>query len=240
MNILRRIAIHPLGYPLKKAGAFILSKLRLTAWARLHTGQLLKVDLPSAVGRSIWLRGIYEPEVEAYIRKVLRPKDAFIDVGAHVGYFSVIAAGVVGEEGEVHAFEPQRELCSLLKMSIEANALFMVRINPLALWSDTINVILMTQQDSGFSFVQAPSSGRFKSAIMVPTTTLDEYVHHHVHCPVRVIKIDVEGAELHVLLGAQRTLQTHSPCLVVEAQDCWLQRFGHKLEDLFDYLSGFG
>lgn len=88
MNLWRRTITHRLAAPMKKLGAHLLSRTRLTAWAHLHTGQLLKVDLSSSVGRSIWLRGIYEPEVEAYIRRVLQPGDVFIDVGAHVGYFS--------------------------------------------------------------------------------------------------------------------------------------------------------
>src|SRR5687767_10802635 len=95
------IDYEPLAFA-RKLGTGILSRSNISAWCDLHTGQLLKVDLSSSVGRSIYIRGVYEPEVERCLRSILRPGDVFIDVGANVGYFSIISSQLVGGSGEVH------------------------------------------------------------------------------------------------------------------------------------------
>lgn len=236
----RLVLTNKFATPLKKFGAVLLSRTSLTAWARLHTGQSLKVDLSSSVGRSIWLRGIYEPEVEAYISRVLKPGDAFIDVGAHVGYFSVIAASIVGNNGEVHCFEPNRKVFELLKASIAFNELRNVHAHPVALWSKSGALVLITPRDSGFSYVRTNESRYNAPGDIVQAITLDQYASQSVKCQVKLIKLDVEGAEYHVLLGMQRILQSQSPCLILEAQDWSLSRFGHNLADIFVLLGGYG
>ncbi|MFQ5874588.1 MAG: FkbM family methyltransferase [Dehalococcoidia bacterium] len=237
MNIWGRVLTHRLASPVKRAGVFLASSTNMTAWVRLHTGQSLKVDLSSSVGRSIWLRGVYEAEVEACIRRTLKPGDAFIDVGAHVGYFSIIAAGIVGETGEVHCFEPNGKVLELLKASIVRNGLRRVYAHPWALWSRSEMLALAVQKDSGFSYVLPVELNGARSLLEIEkTTTLDEYVSSFVERPVRLVKVDVEGAEHHVLSGMERLMRTQSPQLIIEAQDWSLSRYGHGLDDLFGLL----
>lgn len=97
--------------------------------ARHPDGQ--RVDLPdfiihvrdteSAIGRAICEQRIYEPEVKAALETVLRPGMTFIDAGCNIGYFSLLAAGRVGESGRVLAFDPSPVNCRLLRRSAEEN-----------------------------------------------------------------------------------------------------------------------
>jgi FkbM family methyltransferase len=237
----RRVLEHRLAASAKKTGAFLLSHTGFTAWAALRTGHQLKVDLSSSVGRSIWYRGSYEWPVEAQIARILRQGDAFIDVGANVGYFSIVAANLVGEKGEVHGFEPNHKVCRLFKASIAANSLCNVHAIPVALWSESRILGLTGQHDSGFAHVYTERvQGDVRNVENVEAITFDAYAQSFVQRPIKLVKIDVEGAEVHVLHGMRQTLQKDGPCLIVEAQDWSLSQFGHRLEDMFVLLEQYG
>jgi len=238
MSLWRRAIIGNHGSALRKAGALVLSRTNFTAWASLHTAQRLKVDLSSSVGRSIWFRGNYEPEVESVMRRILRPGDAFIDVGSNVGYFSIVGAKMVGPQGGVHAFEPSQKICGYLRESIAANSLKNTFANAIALWSQPKTLNFAVQKNSGFSYVVPIHPGlEGMSPDLVPANTLDRYIDSDLKHPVRLVKIDVEGAECHVLAGMAATLEVHSPVLVVEVVDWLLSRFDNRVEDIFALLS---
>jgi FkbM family methyltransferase len=223
--------------PLRRAGALLLSRTHITAWATLHTKQKLKVDLSSSVGRSIWFRGSYEPEVENLMRLLLKPGDVFVDVGSNVGYFSVIGAQIVARQGEIHAFEPDRKICGYLNESVAANSLNNLFVNETALWRQPGTLSFAAQRDSGFSHLDPKDIQRGSMApVLVQAQTLDRYIESSVKRPVKLLKIDVEGAEYDVLLGMIETLQSQSPFLIVETVDWSLARFGRTVEQLFSLL----
>jgi FkbM family methyltransferase len=171
------------------------------------------------------------------MRRLLQPGDVFIDVGSNVGYFSVIGAQVVGRQGEIHAFEPDRKICGYLKESIAANSLTNLFANEAALWSQPGTLSFAAQRDSGFSHLD-PNGIRPEgdAPVLVRAQTLDRYIQSSVKRPVKLLKIDVEGAEYDVLLGMIETLQSQSPFLIVETVDWSLARFGRTVEQLFSLL----
>jgi FkbM family methyltransferase len=201
---------------------------------RLHTGQRLYVGLASTVGRSIWLRGVYEQEVENHLRRLLRPGDTFVDVGANVGYFSLIAGQLVGATGQVHSFEPDDSARAMLERSIADNELHHVNCHPVALWSKDVALGLMEKADSAYNHVEAAAFSRQKQVRGVDFDSYAESVG--MATPIRLLKIDVEGAEVEVLRGMGQTLARDRPALIVEAQDATLARSGYRLEDIFSLL----
>lgn len=224
--------------PFRRAAGELLQRTQWRAWARLHTGQRLQVDLSSTIGRSILLRGRYEPLVEAVLRSVLEPGDAFVDVGANVGYFAVIASPLVGAAGSVHCFEPNSAVAALLLESVERNGLANVLVEQRALWSRTARQRLHVERNSAISFLEpgeAPIAGSEVAAVR-----LDDYLVQHARMRVSLIKLDIEGAELHALRGAEALLARQKPVLIVEAQDWCLRRYGQDLPDLFGYLEAQG
>jgi FkbM family methyltransferase len=162
-----------------------------------------------------YVEGTYESAVQNALTQTLRPGAVFYDVGANGGFFSLLAASVVGPRGKVVSFEPHPETARLLARQMYINGMQQVDVVIAAVSNevgmaqfddDTVSVM------AGLTDIHPNSSSRFK--IWVKTTTIDEEVQKRA--PPDVIKIDVEGAELRVLQGAQRLLHEKRPVLLVE------------------------
>jgi FkbM family methyltransferase len=174
------------------------------------------------------------------LREHLRPGDTFVDVGANVGYLSVVAASLVGSSGHVHAFEPNDRLGALLRDSARANGLGHLHVNETGLWSSSGSLVLRVEPSSAHSYLRVDAADARPTDLRVPVTTLDDYLDLHRRPPVRLVKIDVEGAELHVLRGALRCLERDHPLLVLEVLDWGLARFGDDAEGVFAFLQNLG
>jgi hypothetical protein len=108
-----------------------------------------------AVGRAIHSEGIYEPHVTAIIKKSLKPGMVFVDIGANIGYFSLLAAKLVGPNGLVLAFEPSQGSCTLLQMSAWLNHLSNIEIYPFAAAEQDSSVVFDTLMGSNGSISMA-------------------------------------------------------------------------------------
>ena len=163
LKILRTILTHPCLKPFRTFVATLLSKSNIVLCANLHTGQKLQVDLASTVGRSIYLRGSYEPDVENILSRTLKEGDIFLDVGANVGYFSIVSSKLVGESGCVYSFEPSPRICRLLTISSKKNRLNNITIVPFALSNISSTVLFKDLHSSGFSYIASGySAGIFR------------------------------------------------------------------------------
>lgn len=169
---------------------------------------------------------VWESEVTAYIREHLKAGMTFVDVGAQNGYFTIIAARLVGD-GKVIAFEPQAKCREILLTNLEWNRLGdKVVVSQLALYSRDI----WGSVEHGDIFSPG-EHGTTKAA------TLDAYLHGEC---VNIIKIDVEGCEFDVLVGAMHTLVNCKPTLIVELHPVKAQEnFGHDVSGLMTFLHDF-
>lgn len=157
--------------------------------------------------------GEYEPHVVAMLRAHLTPGATFVDVGANVGYHTVIAAGVVGPTGRVIAVEANPENARLLKRSVTLNGFEHVDVLPIALAASWGSLEFGSHIGSNGGFVDSGADHRAEGrATIVPTMPLDALELGALD----VIKIDVEGAEALVLDGALTTIQRCRPTMIVE------------------------
>jgi FkbM family methyltransferase len=225
---------HPLMKGFKKVGAIILARSNAIAIATLHTGHRIKVDLSSTVGRSIYLRGVYEPEVESCIYHCLDIGDTFVDVGANVGYFSIIASQFVGQEGSVYAFEPHKKVFNLLRESVKINFLNNVEIAEIGLWNERTELSFESQSNSAFSYIVPSQDNSMLPKIQC--VTFDEYIETKRKSPIKLIKIDVEGAEFKVISGMKKTIDEFHPCFIIEMQNWSLSRFSNEVGCIFDFF----
>jgi FkbM family methyltransferase len=164
--------------------------------------------------------GTHEPAVQKFLVAHLRPGDRFYDVGAHIGYFSMLAALLVEEKGTVVALEPDRRNAAMLREHIARNSLgSAIEVVEQAVWSRPGTVRLQSAQtgphsNTGMSKVV---SGDTAGAYEVPCTTLDQL------CATRpaptFIKMDVEGAESAILEGAPQLFDSARPVLLCEIHD---------------------
>ena len=220
--------------------------LELTDWtvrARLDDGSVLHVELSNSVGRTIWLRHEYlaERSLVAVMRTTLRPGDVFIDVGANVGYFTLLGSRLVGPEGRVHAFEPAPRVAALLRRNVEANGLRNVVVVEAALGAGTGAAAIAATRDSAYTYMlpdaAGPDTGR---GVQVRTLTLDDHRRDARGRPPRLVKMDIQGFEPFALAGGERTLSgPDGPDVICEVAGWHLARYGNRPEDVFALLRGW-
>ena len=156
-----------------------------------------------------------EGDVEDAILRHLRPGDNFVDVGASVGYYSVVAAAIVGPHGRVFAIEPIPETYDLLRGNIALNALANVTHVAKACWTRReIVTLTVPWGDYGLASASTPRQGRKVRVEAVPLDDLTSGLPS-----VQVLKVDAEGAELEVLEGAMKTLAKTRFLVVEVTQD---------------------
>jgi len=178
--------------------------------------------------------GSYEPHLRAFYEARLKPGMTFIDVGANIGLYSMLAADLVGEHGRVISFEPNSENCRLILLSAIKNRFKNVALFPLAL-SDTIgHTFFATFLGSNGGMLPSDESVlNDPNCTVVPTMRMDDFVHERVD----VIKIDVEGAEGLVVRGAQKLIEQYRPLVTSEFSMEMLPRVS-RMPGL-DYLNYF-
>jgi len=189
----------------------------------------------------------YEPHVFAWLKQWLRPADVFWDVGANVGLFVLQAARLVGDTGAIVAFEASPYCVSILTRHIRGNGLERrVTIFPGAVDQSSEaqqSFVLVNKGNSDMNMLQScrhsldSGFGEF-STISVPATSLDDYVSGGNRIP-RLIKIDVEGAELRVLRGAAHLLTgPAAPILILAHHSLWESQEGSA--ELMSLLTSAG
>jgi FkbM family methyltransferase len=206
-------------------GSF-LAKLRGPAIGRIADYEV-ELDLRDELQRQIFF-GIYDRPLTNLLKSTLSPGDVFFDIGANVGYFTLLASNLVGDNGHVHAFEPIPQNAEAIRRNVDRNALTNIKIIEAAV-SDSGGTLPLFVSDSPKSSGWAsivPSNSR-RRQIQVPKLTLDEYVQRNEKFWPDLIKMDIEGAESFALAGMQHILNSElAPDLVVEVNPYLLDREG--------------
>ncbi|MBD0326738.1 MAG: FkbM family methyltransferase [Pyrinomonadaceae bacterium] len=185
---------------------------------QLPTGGTLLLEQHHAFTGCFWPDvDHYEPEVRTFLQDALRPNDTFIDCGANVGYFSVLAGALVGKGGTVVSIEANPITFKLLERNLQTNG-FGTPIH-CALTSQTGEVELFMPQDwDVFSSlrVEGLATGNPDHSFRVKAQTLDDVVSKLKLARVDVVKIDIEGGELDVLRSAPKLLSDFRPLIITE------------------------
>jgi FkbM family methyltransferase len=207
----------------------LMARLRRTG-ERYRTvqirGKRLQLDITDPTGRYPYFYDqAYEPGVTDAIATALGPGDVFVDVGANMGYFTVLAAAMVGDRGRVIAFEPHEGVRDALDETVHRNsAAPTVEIVPLALADVEGEAAFFVEESKTANSTIEPTLSPMRHAVSfrplakVQTTTLDGWLagRPDVARRVRCIKIDVEGAEARVLAGMRQTLRAPTLTILCE------------------------
>ena len=159
-----------------------------------------------------WL-GSYEYEKQKCFIKSVKPGDVVFDVGANVGFYTLLASVLVGSAGKVVAFEPLPRNLVYLDRHMKMNQCLNVDVLPYAV-SDC-------EMTAEFTFSKNPSMGHLctKGDITVQTVLIDKLIESKKLFPPDVMKIDVEGAELSVLRGSHQVIKGRRPIIFVATHD---------------------
>jgi len=193
-------------------------------------------DEPSQA--AIFKTGGWEPKVTAFLLEKLKPGMIFIDVGAAIGWFTIIAASIVGRSGRVIAFEPAphrfRTLFENVKLNTDGNV-------------ECVNKAVSSEKGEAYISGQeilmylSPSKSRFKRNVPIDVVTLDSYLKRRGVERVDMMKIDVEGAELRVLKGMEQTIRNSGEIKIIcEVHIPYLSRYGDSVDQLFEYTRSMG
>ncbi len=151
--------------------------------------------------------GTFEPFQTELVLHLVRPGDTVIDLGAHVGYYTLLFARLVGPTGRVYAFEPDSTNFALLRHNIEANGYANVVLCPMAV-SDHCRTARLFLSPSNTGDHQLFSSAERRPSVEVETTTLDRYFEGRPD-RIALIKMDIQGCEQQALTGMRALLACH-------------------------------
>lgn len=200
----------------------VAGELKGQWWHAASGGKLLRV-----------LAGRYEPEQTALFKSLITPGSVVLDIGAHVGYYTLLASTLTGPQGHVLAFEPNPRNCGFLRRHVAMNQRSNVAIEEAAV-SDVDGT-------ARFGFGTGSGTGHLAAdgAVAVRTVRVDDVCGARGLVPT-AFKIDVEGAELAVLHGAEATIAAHRPIIFLSThgktvhRECmsWLDSRGYGLEPI--------
>ena len=159
----------------------------------------------------IYERGVYEQGTVSILQDFLNVGDTFVDVGANIGWLSLIGAEIITKNGKVLAFEPVPSTFDILKSNKELNQFSQIELNQFALGNkeETLTIYPENENRGGASMLNHQS----EKGIQIEVNTLDNL---NIISTINVMKIDVEGFELDVLKGAFGTIKKDKPKLIIE------------------------
>lgn len=241
------------GKRLSSAGSTKLNKF--IAAHMLYVPDVLTVDLPHGakiechmdeyVQMLTWLCGGYESTESYVLSSIVQSSMCIIDAGANIGQYTVQFGKLIDANGSLHAFEPVDHNYRALIRNVLRNRLSERCItNEKALWDkELICEAILPEECQG----ECPNHGAFylretskSTPRAVTCIDLDTYCDRRRIERVHVIKIDVEGNEARVLLGARRVIERNRPIVVMEVNKRALERVGSSLEELSSVVFGLG
>jgi FkbM family methyltransferase len=216
-------------------------------WIRYFPGIPLPIRLPfgawwlvdnDSVGAA-FLEGRFEESERAFVERYLHSGMTVLDVGAHKGLYSLISARKVGPHGRVFAFEPSPRERKRLQQHLRLNRCLNVQVFDFALGASNgdTDLFVVEGTESGCNSLRPPDVTQPVRAIRTSVRTLDDFVRDQGIVAIDFVKLDVEGAELSVLKGAAKLLESgQRPAILCEVQDQRTAPWGYAASSIIEHL----
>lgn len=204
---------------------------------KLPGGILMNVNPVEHIQQQLFWYGYYEKPVGDMLQQRLQPGSIFIDAGANIGYFSLLAAKQA-TQGRVIAIEPVSATYKALKENIALNKFTNIEALNLAVGDkeEIRTIYLSDTANTGMASFQQPYNYAGETET-VNTVTIDNLVEKLQLPKVDMVKIDVEGNELAVLKGMTQTIEKCKPTILLELNPHTLLRFGHTPADVLSFIT---
>jgi FkbM family methyltransferase len=215
-------------------------------WAEIEPGVTMWLDPEDLVSNFILTFGQWEPKTWQALKPYVREGGTFIDIGAHIGWYSLKAAKLVGPKGCVIAVEPNHDTLVTLRNNIRASgADRVIIVAPVACANSETTLTFYAAPrantgESSLSLANASHLGPVTASYQVRARRLDDIVREVGVTRVDAVKIDVEGAEFLVLEGAAETLDRYRPVVSVEIIDGQLKSMGSSAQEVMDFMHSHG
>ena len=244
LNFFKRLFLYPSMF-WHTINCYFLRKLKLIKLviAKTFWGKEMLVVIPEVVSSDIYRFGFIESDVAQAIIKNISKNDVVLDVGAHFGLFTLLMSELVGEQGEVHSFEPVPHTFSILKQNVKNKKSIILNLN--AAWEDNKDLIINDYglSSSAFNSLKGSRNNQIKNNkvtkyINIKAIKLDDYVKTKGIKP-SFIKIDAESAEYEVLKGMNYILKEVKPIICIELGDLGVKGAYQSLS-IVRYLINYG
>ncbi|HMF72749.1 MAG TPA: FkbM family methyltransferase [Flavitalea sp.] len=200
---------------------------------------LLDLDIDDWIQQHLYFLGEYEEKEIRFLISVLEPGDVFIDLGANIGLFSLVASSIITDAGKVYAFEPYSENFVRLKHHLQLNQCTNVIAEQSAVSDRAGTIDLKGDRSSSNKGMISQYNKTFTVSETVPCLALDKYYSDKIKTSVKCIKLDIEGGELNAIRGMAGILRIDKPILLIEVNDEILKMAGSSAVDLERELSLF-
>jgi len=203
-------------------------------------GFKLNLENERYIEKYIYYWGEWEGNETHFIKEFL-PKDGlFIDIGANIGYFSCLAASIVGNKGHVFSFEPVPQSFQLLSKNIHLNNFHNITAYQIAASNKKGSMLLAKPKNPcALEMVTTRNASTTKPHWEIPSERVDEIVDRNQS--IDMIKIDIEGAEMLALAGLVEHLsKQNAPIVLCEVNDSFLTDMGSSAEKLMAYMINLG
>ncbi len=202
-------------------------------------GYKFACNLPDLVQRYIYLFGIWEPNITDFVSRRLSLGDTFIDVGAHAGYYTMMASRLVGESGRVLAIEASPRIYSMLRNNLEINEKPKnVCVLNVAVADAAKEVRLYSGPESNLGMTSIYRRNGFRLEGAVQGVSLNDILESERITDARLVKIDIEGSEkaaLNDIKGLLVACRSDAEFIVEISPDCW----AHREKDLAQIVATF-
>lgn len=184
--------------------------------------------------------GTYEVPIQNIFTQHLKPGNVFYDIGANVGFFSIIAAKLVGDGGKVYAFEPGEGNASSIRHNARLNNFNHIEVIEKAVsHTSGEGQLLLAKYSGGHALATADAPPDLAGEVTVDLVSIDDLIAQNKIAPPNFVKIDVEGAELDVLKGMTETIKTARPAIIYEVDDGDRTAYERKYQELADFFKSF-
>jgi len=205
---------------------------------QVETGARMRLGLIDVIERQLLLSGSWDDDVGQFMSASVRPGSTVIDVGANIGYFTLLASTLVGDRGIVLAIEPSQRNLSRLCEHLWLNRAGNVLVLSLAAGrcNGVPSISFPTYNNAGAATLRAVSTVQSQRTLQI---ALDDVFDAHSLSP-DFIKLDVEGYELEALKGMEHTLRRCKPMVVCELTESFLRELGQSARELLAFMEGLG
>ena len=245
---MREIALSVYRKCVQKAAGYGLDNVRIVHALHGHMLRRLRPESVTVFGKRLYLddadslnlsiHGAHEPDTTALLKSLVRDGDTVLDIGAHIGYFTLLMAGLAGDSGRVIAFEAHPDNAALLRKTIVESGYNNVVIENKATTSRTGSLYLIPDREGTVDHrttdvLEGPEQ------IGIEGVALDDYFD--ATTKVDVIKMDIQGAEGHALRGMERLVARQDRLTLITEFEPWgLDESGIGARRYLEMLRDFG
>ncbi|MGL5074391.1 MAG: FkbM family methyltransferase [Waterburya sp.] len=185
--------------------------------------------------------GTYELPIQNIFSQQLHQGAVFYDIGANVGFFSIIAARLVGNTGKVYAFEPGEGNANSIRHNARLNNFNQIEVIEKAV-SDTPGEgeLLLAKYSGGHALATADAPPDLAGTVTIELVTIDDLIAQNQIQPPNFVKVDIEGAELDALKGMTETIKQYKPIIIYEIDDGDRVAYQRKYQEIESFLQSLG